>query len=206
MEPLGGMDMEEVPMDIEERIGRLQLEYDRNAQAILDLNLLIEELENERTCRPRSFYRGEVKSIERNMRCAFCEAIGSHYSDSCWEVATARERRQLLADKKKCELCLEIICCGGKLSSLKKARSSCKDCKERGMRRSITGAALKSSNTKSTNSEEHFPRRPGISLQRCDPSSFNFSKYMVIVQHIGYKKPRSSAQGQNTFLCSFQSR
>ena len=115
MEPLGGMDVEEVPIDIEERIGRLQLEYDRNAQAIQDLNLLIEELENEQTCRPRSFYRGEVKSIERNMRCAFCEAIGSHYSDSCWEVATARERRQLLADKKKCELCLEIICCGGKL-------------------------------------------------------------------------------------------
>ncbi|VDO19529.1 unnamed protein product [Heligmosomoides polygyrus] len=46
------------------------------------------------------------------MRCAFCGEIGDHYSDSCYRVRSARQRRNVIEDGEKCVLFLEP-CPGG---------------------------------------------------------------------------------------------
>ncbi|KAK6051626.1 toxin-antitoxin system, antitoxin component, ribbon-helix-helix domain protein [Cooperia oncophora] len=57
----------------------------------------IDELQAQPSCPPRRFEFGEIrKERETTMRCAFCDAIGEHYSDSCYEVQSAEERRHLI--------------------------------------------------------------------------------------------------------------
>ncbi|VDK70568.1 unnamed protein product [Cylicostephanus goldi] len=115
--------------DEELLVPALELELGQNRQAIADLNLMIEELENQKTCWPRRYHGKIQKSCERNMSCAFCNEIGDHYSDSCTEIPTGRERREVLNMKRRCATCLEY-CSGGDLC--KKAYDRCSHCHETG--------------------------------------------------------------------------
>ncbi|CAJ0610607.1 unnamed protein product, partial [Cylicocyclus nassatus] len=114
----------------EDLLSALQVEKKQTLQAIHDLNLLIDALEKENTCGPRRYHKGEIrKDTERNMSCAFCSAVGYHYSDSCPEVPTGRERRELLEASNRCETCLEY-CAGGNLC--RKFYTKCFHCRETG--------------------------------------------------------------------------
>ncbi|KAK5969094.1 hypothetical protein GCK32_017431 [Trichostrongylus colubriformis] len=47
------------------------------------------------------------EGIEPSLRCAFCGALGAHYSDSCPKVREAELRNQVIARHKLCRFCLE---------------------------------------------------------------------------------------------------
>lgn len=93
---------------------QIEQELQQLRQAQNDFHLMIEELRNEPVCAPRRFGRGAIhQEDERFMRCAFCSAVGIHYSDKCTDVRLARERRSIIEDRKRCLECLEY-CRGGK--------------------------------------------------------------------------------------------
>ncbi|WKY03769.1 hypothetical protein Q1695_005042 [Nippostrongylus brasiliensis] len=107
---------------------QLQDQLQQARQGRNDLVQIIADLRNQKTCQPRRFERGFInKAIERTMRCAFCSAIGSHYSDSCTEVKSTQERRRLIEGQRKCTMCLEY-CIGGERCA--KYRTKCFHCRE----------------------------------------------------------------------------
>ncbi|CAJ0603132.1 unnamed protein product [Cylicocyclus nassatus] len=125
------------------RIPALKLEMHQNEQAIANLTLIIDELEDKRMCRPRKFQRGAIqRTNEFNMRRAFCEAIGAHDSDSCTTHPTAQERKEILLAKARCEYCLDIICAGGALC--RKYEERCYHCQKRGHHSTLCGLPEKS--------------------------------------------------------------
>ncbi|KAK6049074.1 hypothetical protein COOONC_13421, partial [Cooperia oncophora] len=57
----------------------------------------IQDLMRQPFCQRRLVERGVItRQRDRHMRCAFCDAVGEHYSDSCPIVRTSPERRMLL--------------------------------------------------------------------------------------------------------------
>ncbi|EYB81942.1 hypothetical protein Y032_0371g141 [Ancylostoma ceylanicum] len=74
------------------------------------LEIRIGVLEKELPCRPRAFVNGLDRSSEKRMRCVFCGARGSHYSDSCGKVRDGKRRKLLLRKEKRCITCLELEC------------------------------------------------------------------------------------------------
>lgn len=120
-------DQEEV-----EQIGnRIEEEMRNVEQAIRNFDDMLFQLEAEPICQPRRFDHGRIhKPLEKRMKCAFCDAIGSHYSDSCMVVSDARSRRMLIEEKDKCERCLERICARG--YACKKYHVTCFHCRNTG--------------------------------------------------------------------------
>ncbi|KAK6056445.1 hypothetical protein COOONC_06050 [Cooperia oncophora] len=84
----------------------------RLRQAEIEFQQAIESLEAQQTCPPTRLDRGEVQlEEERHMRCAFCEAMGAHYTDSCHVVRSVQQRRDLVAERRLCIRCLKY--CSG---------------------------------------------------------------------------------------------
>ncbi|VDP10664.1 unnamed protein product [Heligmosomoides polygyrus] len=107
---------EEVPQDDRNNDVRHQMEQElqQARQALGNFVQIIAELREQKTCQPRRFERGTIhREMDRMMRCAFCEAIGNHYSDSCVEVRSPQERRRVIERQRKCSMCLEY-CTGGR--------------------------------------------------------------------------------------------
>ncbi|KAL6727980.1 hypothetical protein Aduo_009799 [Ancylostoma duodenale] len=89
----------------------LEEEVKQAQQALRDFEDMIEDLADEKTCAPRRFSNGMIhREDERFLRCAFCNAAGDHYSDSCTVTKKARDRLALLDAVKRCRMCLEIAC------------------------------------------------------------------------------------------------
>ncbi|KIH54198.1 hypothetical protein ANCDUO_15657 [Ancylostoma duodenale] len=98
----------------EAALRRIQREMNHARQALHDFEMIIKQLRDQPTCAPRRFERGNIrKSEECNMRCAFCEAIGVHYSDSCTTIVREAQRKEVLIQRSKCEMCLERYCMRG---------------------------------------------------------------------------------------------
>ncbi|KAK6032926.1 hypothetical protein OSTOST_00887 [Ostertagia ostertagi] len=113
----------------EERLQNILDEAELVRAAIRRYDEVIRQLEREPTCPPRNFEEGEIyREEEKFMRCAFCEATGMHYSDSCVVIRLARERRQVLMEKRRCQLCLEKHCSGDRYSC-PKYYASCHHCR-----------------------------------------------------------------------------
>ncbi|VDO95375.1 unnamed protein product [Heligmosomoides polygyrus] len=115
----------------DEEIARIEEDLRNAEQALRNFGDILIQLEAEPVCPPRRFYHGNIhKAVERHMRCAFCDAVGTHYSDSCMVVSDAISRRVLVKEKNKCELCLERICARG--LTCKKYRVLCFHCRNTG--------------------------------------------------------------------------
>lgn len=117
--------------DDDEARRRIEEEIRNVQQAIRNFDDIISQLENERTCPPRRFHQGRIHRVEeRFMKCAFCEARGTHYSGSCPEVRGAEERRRVVAEKGLCNCCLEKLC--GRALLCKKYHTICYHCRDVG--------------------------------------------------------------------------
>ncbi|EYC22492.1 hypothetical protein Y032_0017g3384 [Ancylostoma ceylanicum] len=120
--------------DIDEdqmRRHQLELELARARQALRDLHSIILDLENQPTCAARRIHHGTTyRDGERFLRCAFCPAMGIHYSDSCPTVMDTTVRKQMVQEKRKCELCLETFCAGDR--ECKKWATPCYHCRRYG--------------------------------------------------------------------------
>ncbi|RCN46846.1 hypothetical protein ANCCAN_07165 [Ancylostoma caninum] len=81
---------------------------------------------------------------ERFMRCAFCGAEGSHYSDSCTVVPEATARRDVVHDRRVCEMCLEWNC--ARNTSCPKYRTRCYYHRKYGHHSSLCGFPERSDN------------------------------------------------------------
>uniref|UniRef100_W6NQH2 CCHC-type domain-containing protein n=1 Tax=Haemonchus contortus TaxID=6289 RepID=W6NQH2_HAECO len=100
-------------------------------QAVLNFDTLIRQLQEEPTCPPRRRHHGRIsREQERFMRCAFCGVAGEHYSDSCTEVVTARDRRDSVVAQDRCEMCLERFCAQDETCS--KYYTKCYHCRRQG--------------------------------------------------------------------------
>ncbi|KAL6723717.1 hypothetical protein ANCDUO_00198 [Ancylostoma duodenale] len=116
----------------EEAIAR-QIEVNiRNVQQTLsNFEGIVHGLEEQHACPPRNFDHGRInRSQERYMKCAFCEAVGTHYSDSCTILRDANSRRQAITDANKCILCLEYVCSRDR--TCKKYNTLCVHCRQLG--------------------------------------------------------------------------
>ncbi|WKX97503.1 hypothetical protein Q1695_013288 [Nippostrongylus brasiliensis] len=89
---------------------RIEQEIQRVEQAIRNFDNIIAEIEDQPRCAPRRFGGRVDQNRERYMKCAFCNAIGNHYSDSCSNVRNINSRRQLIEEKELCLTCLEWNC------------------------------------------------------------------------------------------------
>ncbi|KAK6059917.1 hypothetical protein COOONC_02431 [Cooperia oncophora] len=107
---------EEEPPNLRERLREedgnrreyIQQELQQLKQARDNLRLIIDELRQHPTCPPRRYGYGAISNnAERLMRCAFCRSVGRHYSDSCDEITSVTERRQMIEDRDRCVECLE---------------------------------------------------------------------------------------------------
>nr|CDJ93396.1 unnamed protein product [Haemonchus contortus] len=77
-------------------------------QSRANLRQIIEDSRRQPTCPPRRYGYGALRSdTEQLMTCAFCRAVGRHYSDSCDEVVEVSVRRQMIDEREACEECLE---------------------------------------------------------------------------------------------------
>ncbi|VDO04164.1 unnamed protein product [Haemonchus placei] len=88
------------------------------------------ELARRKVCRPREYLAGIYRREEEEMPCAFCGALGRHYSDSCNRIRTGQERAQYLRRTRRCQMCLERECEGD--SDCAKAKIPCFHCKRMG--------------------------------------------------------------------------
>ncbi|KAK5975447.1 hypothetical protein GCK32_013040 [Trichostrongylus colubriformis] len=114
---------------VEGRLRNLEDDIEMQRAAIRECDELIEWLEKEPICPPRNFEQGGIsRGEEKFMRCAFCEATGRHYSDSCVVVRLSEERRQVLLRKRRCTLCLEKYCPGNR-SRCPKYFATCHHCR-----------------------------------------------------------------------------
>ncbi|KAL6732920.1 hypothetical protein Aduo_003626 [Ancylostoma duodenale] len=103
----------------------------RTLQAKLELETMIEEVKIEKVCQPRRFDQGRINSKEEEtMPCIFCGAIGVHYSDSCVVHREALGRVEILRRQRRCLMCLQRRCPGGKMC--KKHGTRCRHCKKIG--------------------------------------------------------------------------
>ncbi|CAJ0589170.1 unnamed protein product [Cylicocyclus nassatus] len=112
-------DLEEDEEEAEEQNERMQRELHTQSlqtqQAISDLRMLIEELSARHALHGVQY--GVIRrENERHLRCAFCDAAGQHYSDSCPQVRDAESRRRILDSERRCYRCFKvllIVCPGG---------------------------------------------------------------------------------------------
>ncbi|VDL75863.1 unnamed protein product [Nippostrongylus brasiliensis] len=109
---------------------RIEQEIQRVEQAIRNFDNIIAEIEDQPRCAPRRFGGRVDQNRERYMKCAFCNAIGNHYSDSCSNVRNINSRRQLIEEKELCLTCLEWNCPRG--NRCRKATVLCFHCREQG--------------------------------------------------------------------------
>ncbi|EYC20681.1 hypothetical protein Y032_0021g364 [Ancylostoma ceylanicum] len=120
--------------DIDEdqmRRHQLELELARARQALRDLHSIILDLENQPTCASRRIHHGTTyRDGERFMCCAFCPAVGIHYSDVCPTVMDTTVRKQMMQEKRKCELCIETFRAGDR--GCKKSATPCYHCRRYG--------------------------------------------------------------------------
>ncbi|VDL81238.1 unnamed protein product [Nippostrongylus brasiliensis] len=118
---------EQAPQDIVTQL-RNQL---RNArQEVRDLRLMMAELEDLEKCPPRLFDVAPIRAHERNMPCVFCNQRGRRYSDSCNICPKVEERRQLLREAGRCNMCLDWWCNGSR--SCRKFDTECHHCRKTG--------------------------------------------------------------------------
>ncbi|WKY03821.1 hypothetical protein Q1695_005071 [Nippostrongylus brasiliensis] len=119
-----------------DRREQLESEIRKTKQSLANLEEIMRELEEERTCPPRNFNAGRISRYqEKFMRCAFCFAVGTHFSDSCPHVRNVDERRYRIARDNRCELCLESICRKGQFC--KKFFQKCHHCSRSGHHSSL---------------------------------------------------------------------
>ncbi|KAK6019809.1 hypothetical protein OSTOST_14546, partial [Ostertagia ostertagi] len=98
---------------------------------ISELEELIDQLERKPTCASRMFGQENLRYEDKLVACAFCEAIGVHYSDACPFIRTVEERQKILIEKGRCERCLERDCTTESLTC-RKYYSKCFHCKKEG--------------------------------------------------------------------------
>ncbi|KAK6033313.1 hypothetical protein OSTOST_00486 [Ostertagia ostertagi] len=107
------VEVEQQPHDEWRARNKLNERYNNCNQSCANFRQIIDELRKHPTCPPRRFGLGAIiNESERHMRCAFCRAIGRHYSDSCVEIRSVLVRRRMIEDRGRCEECLEY-CYGG---------------------------------------------------------------------------------------------
>ncbi|RCN23626.1 hypothetical protein ANCCAN_30687, partial [Ancylostoma caninum] len=141
----GMEDHQEDEPEYQRRAEHIEAEIRSLDDAMADLRDIIRELENEPTCPARNFEHGQIdRPHERFMRCAFCGAEGSHYSDSCTVVPEATARRDVVHDRRVCEMCLEWNC--ARNTSCPKYRTRCYYCREYGHHSSLCGFPERSDN------------------------------------------------------------
>ncbi|KAK6060462.1 hypothetical protein COOONC_01881 [Cooperia oncophora] len=153
-------DPNDLPEEDDEEIivSRIQQELRNTEQAILDFDRMLRQLEEERLCPPRRYDQGYInKAHERFMRCAFCEAVGYHYSDSCTVVRDVASRRQLIESNNRCEQCLEVICARG--LTCKKSLTICFYCRSRGHHSALCELPDYSESIRSRKANAHEARR-----------------------------------------------
>ncbi|KAK6030215.1 zinc knuckle [Ostertagia ostertagi] len=136
------LDRNHIPDDIPQREDRrrsaIQIEQEiRSAeQAVRNFEEILQQYEHEPLCPPRRFGQGHItKGYERFMKCAFCEAIGIHYSDSCTALRDPYTRRELIRSTGRCRMCLERVCARG--ATCRKYLTACYYCRERGHHSSL---------------------------------------------------------------------
>ncbi|KIH61553.1 hypothetical protein ANCDUO_08175 [Ancylostoma duodenale] len=144
-------DHQEDEPEYQGRAEHIEAEVRSLDDGMTDLRDIIRELENEPTCPARNFEHGQIdRPHERFMRCAFCGAEGSHYSDSCTVVPEATARREVVHDRRACEMCLEWYC--ARNTACPKYRTRCYYCREYGHHSSLCG----------------FPERSGLRSKSSD--------------------------------------
>lgn len=100
-------------------------------QALSNSEGIIRGLEEQYVCPPRNFDHDRIdRSQDGYMKCAFCEAVGTHYSDSCTNIRDANSRRQAITDANKCILFLEYVCSRDR--TCKKYNTLCFHCRQLG--------------------------------------------------------------------------
>ncbi|KAK6017222.1 hypothetical protein OSTOST_17289 [Ostertagia ostertagi] len=109
--------MEEVEVGEGESVEELREMREQIEIAIFNLENRIHLKEREKPCEPRSFQGLIFRHEEKKMRCAFCEARGEHYSDSCPAVRDGESRRAAANRSNRCYLCLDWWCARGVLCS-----------------------------------------------------------------------------------------
>ncbi|VDO66676.1 unnamed protein product, partial [Haemonchus placei] len=127
-------DEDDIPEDIPRRENlrrraiQIENEIRSTEQAIRNFEEILRQYEQEPLCPPRRFDHGRiVRGNERYMKCAFCEASGIHYSDSCTAFRDPLERRELIREARRCWTCLERMCARG--ATCKKSSDCFGQCK-----------------------------------------------------------------------------
>ncbi|WKY11730.1 hypothetical protein Q1695_003358 [Nippostrongylus brasiliensis] len=111
----------------------VKTEPDKRAEAIEDIKRRIRHLErdleryeNAKRVPPRILTERSEK-MDYSLRCAFCNQIGLHFSDSCPRITDPRTRKNIVARSGRCPRCLDF--CGGKGLCLYE-RKRCKYCEK----------------------------------------------------------------------------
>uniref|UniRef100_A0A7I4YY91 CCHC-type domain-containing protein n=1 Tax=Haemonchus contortus TaxID=6289 RepID=A0A7I4YY91_HAECO len=117
--------------NLRRRAIQIENEIRSTEQAIHNFEEILRQYEQEPLCPPRRFDLGRiVRGNERYMKCAFCEASGIHYSDSCTAFRDPLERRELIREAGRCWTCLERMCARG--ATCRKYLTPCFYCRDRG--------------------------------------------------------------------------
>ncbi|RCN42796.1 hypothetical protein ANCCAN_11229 [Ancylostoma caninum] len=117
-------------------------ELDQSRQALQNFEDIIQELDWLPRCEPRNFQGGTIyRDDERTLRCAFCERVGDHYSDSCTVFRNVEERKRLLQSRRRCVACLDVVFTS---HICRKRNAPCYHCKARGHNSAICDLPEKS--------------------------------------------------------------
>ncbi|KAK6018386.1 hypothetical protein OSTOST_16033 [Ostertagia ostertagi] len=113
------------------RLRTIEDDIELKEAAIWELEELVDQLEKQPKCASRSFGQGVRRYEDKLVACAFCEAIGVHYSDACPLIRTVEERQRVLLEKGRCERCLERNCTSDSYTC-RKFYAKCFHCKNEG--------------------------------------------------------------------------
>uniref|UniRef100_A0A0N4X4G8 Reverse transcriptase domain-containing protein n=1 Tax=Haemonchus placei TaxID=6290 RepID=A0A0N4X4G8_HAEPC len=88
----------------EDRVADLELDLEETRELKARAEQQVNQLRRNKPRAWRMFL--SARPTQQNLPCAFCLAVGSHYSDSCSEYRDVRTRRRLIRTDSRCNICL----------------------------------------------------------------------------------------------------